>query len=66
MLQLPIVKNRLKKLLTNAVKKIALLGAPVIPSSEDALPQFLESAGKFFGKDMNEWLPMGECLSCLC
>lgn len=41
-LQLPIVKNRLKKMLINAVNKIALLGAPIIPSCEDNLEQFLQ------------------------
>lgn len=59
-LQLPIVKNRLKKLLLNGVKKIAHVGTPVIPSSEDTLDQFLHSAGKFFGKDPAEWKHMGE------
>ncbi|KAG1678758.1 hypothetical protein FOA52_012798 [Chlamydomonas sp. UWO 241] len=59
-LQLPIVKNRLKKLLLNGVKKIALVGTPVIPSSEDTLEQFLHSAGRFFGKDPAEWKHMGE------
>jgi hypothetical protein len=38
-LQLPIVKNKLKKLLSNAVKKMAIHGAPVIPSSDDTLDQ---------------------------
>lgn len=61
MLQLPIVKSKLKKLLANAVKKIALLGNPVIPSSDDTLEQFLNAAGKFFGKDPMEWTQVGEC-----
>ncbi|GFH26690.1 uncharacterized protein HaLaN_24879, partial [Haematococcus lacustris] len=59
-LQLPIVKSKLKKMLESAVKKMALLGAPVIPSSDDSLEQFLQSAGKFFGKDSTKWEQMGE------
>ena len=59
-LQLPIVKSRLKKLLGQAVKKIALLGAPVIPSSDDSLEEFLTASGKFFGKDPSKWEPFGE------
>jgi hypothetical protein len=62
-LQLPIVKNKLKKLLQSAVRKMALLGAPVIPSSDDPLDQFLQSAGKFFGKDPTRWEQMGEAIS---
>lgn len=60
MLQLPIVKSKVKKLLQGAVKKIALLGAPVIPSSDDSLEQFLQSAGRFFGKDPAKWDQVGE------
>ena len=60
MLQLPIVKNRVKKLLQGAVKKLALLGSPVIPSSDDSLEQFLQSAGRFFGKDPAKWDQVGE------
>jgi hypothetical protein len=63
-LQLPIVKHRLKKLLSQAVKKIALLGAPVIPSSDDTLEQFLQAAGKFFGKDPAKWEQVGEQAPC--
>lgn len=63
-LQLPIVKNRLKKLLQGAVKKILANGAPVIPSSEDTLEQFLQQAGKFFGKDPTKWEQMGEWGAC--
>eukprot|EP00198_Chlamydomonas_reinhardtii_P003541 XP_001692877.1 flagellar associated protein [Chlamydomonas reinhardtii] len=59
-LQLPIVKSKVKKLLQGAVKKIALLGAPVIPSSDDSLEQFLQSAGRFFGKDPAKWDQVGE------
>lgn len=59
-LQLPIVKNKLKAMLSAAVKKVALEGAPVIPSSEDTLEQFLKAAGKFFNKDPTRWEQMGE------
>ncbi|GIL66635.1 hypothetical protein Vafri_20126 [Volvox africanus] len=59
-LQLPIVKSRVKKLLQGAVRKIALLGAPVIPSSDDSLEQFLQSAGRFFGKDPAKWDQVGD------
>lgn len=54
------VKSKVKKLLQGAVKKIALLGAPVIPSSDDSLEQFLQSAGRFFGKDPANWEQVGE------
>ena len=59
-MQLPIVKNRLKNMLQAAVRKIALIGAPVIPSSDDSLEHFLMAAGKFFGKDPTKWEEMGE------
>eukprot|EP00798_Chlamydomonas_sp_ICE-L_P023775 gene23775-9334_t len=60
-LQLPIVRRRLKNLLGKAVGKMALLGAPVIiPSSEDSLEEFLASAGKYFGKDPSKWESVGE------
>lgn len=60
-LQLPIVKAKLKKILTTAVKKVAAAGgAPVIPSSDDSLEDFLVTAGKFFGKDPSEWVEVGE------
>lgn len=48
-LQLPIVKNRLKKLLSTAVKKIAMHGQPIIPSSEDTLEEFLQVRGGIGG-----------------
>lgn len=62
-LQLPIVKNKLKKLLSSAVKKMAVMGTTVIPSSDDTLEVFLQSAGKFFGKDPTRWDQMGELQS---
>lgn len=49
-LQLPIVKNRLKKLLSTAVKKIAMHGQPIIPSSEDTLEEFLQVRRKGNGE----------------
>ena len=58
-LQLPIVKSKLKKLLTSAVKKIATQGTPAIPSSDDTLEEFLSTAGKFFGKDPTLWTQVG-------
>lgn len=60
-LQLPIVKSRIKKLLQGAVKKVALLGAPVIPSSDDSLEQFSQAVGRFFGKDPAKWDQVGGC-----
>eukprot|EP00955_Chlamydomonas_euryale_P090263 364524-Chlamydomonas_euryale.AAC.10 len=59
-LQLPIVKHRLKRMLNNAVKKLAMVGAPIIPSSDESLEQFLNQAGQFFGKDSSQWEQMGE------
>eukprot|EP00798_Chlamydomonas_sp_ICE-L_P025218 gene25218-10863_t len=59
-LQLPIVKHKLKSLLGKAVKKIALQGAPIIPSSDDTLEEFLNATGKFFGKDPSKWESVGE------
>ena len=59
-LQLPIVKSKLKKLLQSAVNKMSPGSPPIIPSSEDSLQEFLEAAGKFFGKDPARWEPMGE------
>jgi hypothetical protein len=52
-----------KKLLQGAVKKLALLGAPVIPSSDDSLEQFLQAVGRFFGKDPAKWDQVGELLN---
>lgn len=59
-IQLPVVKNRVKKLLQGAVKKLALLGGAVIPSSDDSLEDFLHATGRFFGKDPQKWEPFGE------
>lgn len=59
-LQLPIVKNKVKKLLQGAVKKLPALGAPVIPSSDDNLEDFLQAAGRFFGRDPAKWDQVGE------
>jgi hypothetical protein len=58
-LQLPIVKGKLKKLLSSAAKKMSLSGGSVIPSSEDSLEQFLLAAGKLFGKDPSKWTQLG-------
>jgi hypothetical protein len=63
-LQLPIVVSKLKKLLQAAVKKIAQLGTPVIPSSDESLELFLQTAGKFFGKDPTRWDQMGKSMHC--
>jgi hypothetical protein len=56
------VKSKLKKLLTTAVKKIAIGDAPALPSIDDTLEEFLVTAGKFFGKDPSEWVQVGERL----
>jgi hypothetical protein len=63
-IQLPIVKHKLKKLLSTAVKKtLAVGGAAVIPSSDEPLDQFLQAAGKMFGKDPTKWEQIGACCS---
>ncbi|MEW5306191.1 MAG: hypothetical protein WDW36_008675 [Sanguina aurantia] len=59
-IQLPVVKSRVKKLLQGAVKKVALLGGAVIPSSDDSLEDFLHATGRFFGKDPQKWEPFGD------
>lgn len=37
-----------------------MMGTTVIPSSDDPLDVFLQSAGKFFGKDPTRWEQMGK------
>ena len=59
-LQLPIVKARVKKMMGQVVKKMGLSASPQIPSSDDPLEIFLTTTGKFFGKDPSEWHQMGE------
>mmetsp|Transcript_26929 Transcript_26929/g.69418 ORF Transcript_26929/g.69418 Transcript_26929/m.69418 type:complete len:871 (-) Transcript_26929:1245-3857(-) len=58
-LQLPIVKGRLKSMLESAVKSVASVGEPVIPSSDDSLEEFLMATGQFFGKDPTKWEELG-------
>jgi hypothetical protein len=59
-LQLPIVKAKVKRMMTQVVKKMGMSASPQIPSSDDPLEIFLATTGKFFGKDPSEWYQVGE------
>lgn len=59
-LQLPIVKSKVKRMMNEVVKKMGMSASPQIPSSDDPLEIFLATTGKFFGKDPSEWFQVGE------
>eukprot|EP00983_Pelagomonas_calceolata_P113244 1159965-Pelagomonas_calceolata.AAC.1 len=46
-------------MLESAVKSVASVGEPVIPSSDDSLEEFLMATGQFFGKDPTKWEELG-------
>ncbi|GMH33927.1 hypothetical protein BSKO_01761 [Bryopsis sp. KO-2023] len=59
-LQLPLLRQKpLKKLWDKANKNLAALGVGTIHQLDDTLENYLQHAGKFFGKDPTKWEQVG-------